>query len=55
MPGFTRVLVVGDMAELGAESEVCHAQVGEAAKAAGIDFTWQSVGKQKPYFISTAP
>ncbi|EIQ8035754.1 UDP-N-acetylmuramoyl-tripeptide--D-alanyl-D-alanine ligase, partial [Salmonella enterica subsp. enterica serovar Heidelberg str. N4541] len=28
---------VGDMAELGAESEACHLQVGEAAKAAGID------------------
>lgn len=36
MPGY-RVMVVGDMAELGAESEACHAQVGEAAKAAGID------------------
>lgn len=36
MPGY-RVLVVGDMAELGAESEACHVQVGEAAKTAGID------------------
>ncbi|VDZ54994.1 UDP-N-acetylmuramoyl-tripeptide--D-alanyl-D-alanine ligase [Citrobacter freundii] len=36
MPGY-RVLVVGDMAELGAESEACHVQVGVAAKAAGID------------------
>lgn len=36
MPGY-RVLVVGDMAELGAESEACHVQVGEAARAAGID------------------
>ncbi|ROU15980.1 UDP-N-acetylmuramoyl-tripeptide--D-alanyl-D-alanine ligase [Kluyvera ascorbata] len=36
MPGY-RVLVVGDMAELGAESEACHIQVGNAAKAAGID------------------
>lgn len=36
MPGY-RVLIVGDMAELGAESEACHVQVGEAAKAAGID------------------
>ena len=36
MPGY-RVMVVGDMAELGAESEACHAQVGDAAKAAGID------------------
>lgn len=36
MPGY-RVLVVGDMAELGGESEACHVQVGEAAKAAGID------------------
>lgn len=36
MPGF-RVMVVGDMAELGAEAQECHRQVGEAAKAAGID------------------
>lgn len=36
MPGY-RVMVVGDMAELGAESEECHAQVGAAAKAAGLD------------------
>lgn len=32
-----RVLVVGDMAELGAESEACHIQVGVAVKVAGID------------------
>lgn len=51
MPGY-RVLVVGDMAELGAESEACHVQVGEAAKAAGIDRVL-SVGKQS-YAISTA-
>ena len=36
MPGF-RVMVVGDMAELGAESVECHRQVGEAAKVSGID------------------
>jgi len=36
MPGF-RVMVVGDMGELGDEAEACHRQVGEAAKAAGID------------------
>ncbi|ERK12386.1 MAG: UDP-N-acetylmuramoyl-tripeptide--D-alanyl-D-alanine ligase [Pantoea sp.] len=36
MPGY-RVMVVGDMAELGDETESCHRQVGEAAKAAGID------------------
>lgn len=36
MPGY-RVFVVGDMAELGDESEACHIQVGEAAKASGID------------------
>ncbi|QGU13828.1 UDP-N-acetylmuramoyl-tripeptide--D-alanyl-D-alanine ligase [Leclercia sp. 119287] len=36
MPGY-RVMVVGDMAELGDESEACHLQVGEAAKASGID------------------
>ncbi|MCW6033171.1 UDP-N-acetylmuramoyl-tripeptide--D-alanyl-D-alanine ligase [Pantoea sp. JK] len=36
MPGY-RVMVVGDMAELGDEAELCHRQVGDAAKAAGID------------------
>ncbi len=36
MPGY-RVMIVGDMAELGADSEECHRQVGDAAKAAGID------------------
>ncbi|MDU2190859.1 MAG: Mur ligase family protein [Klebsiella pneumoniae] len=36
MPGF-RTMVVGDMAELGAESAACHREVGEAAKAAGLD------------------
>ena len=36
MPGY-RVMVVGDMAELGDESEACHVQVGDAAKASGID------------------
>ena len=51
MPGY-RVLVVGDMAELGAESESCHIQVGEAAKAAGIDRVL-SVGKLSQA-ISTA-
>ncbi len=43
MPGY-RVMVVGDMAELGDESEACHIQVGETAKAAGIDRVL-SVGK----------
>lgn len=36
MPGF-RVMVVGDMAELGVEARECHREVGEAAKAAAID------------------
>lgn len=43
MPGY-RVMVVGDMGELGAEAEDCHRQVGEAARAAGIDLVL-SVGK----------
>ena len=43
MPGY-RVMVVGDMAELGDESEACHIQVGETAKAVGIDHVL-SVGK----------
>lgn len=36
MPGY-RILVVGDMGELGVEAESCHRQVGEAAKFAAID------------------
>lgn len=36
MPGY-RVMVVGDMGELGDESELCHQQVGHAARLAGID------------------
>ncbi len=36
MPGY-RVMVVGDMAELGDEAAECHRQVGEAARLAGID------------------
>ncbi|QJT79119.1 UDP-N-acetylmuramoyl-tripeptide--D-alanyl-D-alanine ligase [Kosakonia sp. MUSA4] len=43
MPGY-RVMVAGDMAELGDESEACHIQVGEAAKGVGIDKVL-SVGK----------
>lgn len=43
MPGY-RVMVVGDMAELGDESQACHVQVGETAKAVGIDRVL-SVGK----------
>ncbi|MFT4465127.1 MAG: UDP-N-acetylmuramoyl-tripeptide--D-alanyl-D-alanine ligase [Sodalis sp. (in: enterobacteria)] len=36
MPGY-RVMVVGDMAELGDEAAECHRQVGEAVALAGID------------------
>ena len=36
MPGY-RVLVVGDMAELGDTAVDCHRQVGEAARQAGVD------------------
>lgn len=36
MPGY-RVLVVGDMGELGEDAEACHQQVGEVARDAGID------------------
>ncbi|MCX8957557.1 UDP-N-acetylmuramoyl-tripeptide--D-alanyl-D-alanine ligase [Erwinia psidii] len=36
MPGY-RVMVVGDMAELGEEAKACHHEVGEAARQAGID------------------
>ncbi|MGL4486575.1 MAG: UDP-N-acetylmuramoyl-tripeptide--D-alanyl-D-alanine ligase [Yersinia sp. (in: enterobacteria)] len=36
MPGY-RVMVVGDMAELGDTAIDCHRQVGEAARQAGID------------------
>ncbi|CNE70403.1 UDP-N-acetylmuramoyl-tripeptide--D-alanyl-D-alanine ligase [Yersinia nurmii] len=43
MPGY-RVMVVGDMAELGETAEDCHRQVGEAARLAGVDKVL-SVGK----------
>lgn len=33
----TRVLVLGDLAELGADEQELHAQLGEYAKAAGVD------------------
>jgi len=36
MPGY-QVLVAGDMAELGDETERCHREIGEAAREAGID------------------
>lgn len=36
MPGY-RVLVVGDMGELGEDAEACHQTVGEVARDAGID------------------
>lgn len=36
MPGY-RVMVVGDMGELGDEAESCHRQVGQAARLAGVD------------------
>jgi UDP-N-acetylmuramoyl-tripeptide--D-alanyl-D-alanine ligase len=36
MPGY-RVLVVGDMGELGEASEECHRQVGEKARQSGIN------------------
>jgi len=36
MPGY-RVMIVGDMGELGADAAECHRQVGEAIRLAGID------------------
>lgn len=39
-----RWLVLGDLAELGAQAESLHAQVGERARTAGIDALW-SVGQ----------
>lgn len=52
MPGY-RVMVVGDMAELGDESEACHIQVGEAAKGVGIDKVL-SVGKLSKALSATS-
>jgi len=49
MPGY-RVMVTGDMAELGVETEKCHREVGEAAREAGIDRVL-SIGKYS-HFIS---
>lgn len=51
MPGY-RVMVVGDMGELGDEAEECHREVGEAARLAGIDKVL-SVGKMS-HLISEA-
>ncbi|MDR0805692.1 MAG: UDP-N-acetylmuramoyl-tripeptide--D-alanyl-D-alanine ligase [Enterobacteriaceae bacterium] len=51
MPGY-RVMVVGDMGELGANAEDCHRQVGNAARLAGVDKVL-SVGKLSE-IISTA-
>lgn len=36
MPGY-RVMIVGDMGELGEDAVACHRQVGEAIRLAGID------------------
>jgi len=36
MPGY-QVLVAGDMAELGEETEKCHREIGEAVREAGLD------------------
>lgn len=47
-----RILVVGDMAELGENSELCHQQVAEFAKAAQLDFV-ASFGDESAV-ISTA-
>lgn len=46
-PGY-RVLVVGDMGELGQEAQACHQQIGEAAKAAKLDCVL-SVGQLSQY------
>lgn len=51
MPGY-RLMVVGDMGELGAEAELCHRQVGDAIRNAGVDRVL-SVGRLSR-FISDA-
>ena len=60
----SRVLVLGDMAELGSESEFFHRQVGEYAKSEGIDylyacgqysaFTCEAFGAQAQHFAEQA-
>ncbi|MEZ3501260.1 UDP-N-acetylmuramoyl-tripeptide--D-alanyl-D-alanine ligase [Pantoea sp. KPR_PJ] len=52
MPGY-RVMVVGDMAELGDEAEQCHREVGLAAKAAGVDCVL-SVGSLSGYISESS-
>jgi len=51
MPGY-RVMVTGDMAELGEEAEACHREVGEAARRAGVDKVLSVGGLSR--FISEA-
>jgi UDP-N-acetylmuramoyl-tripeptide--D-alanyl-D-alanine ligase len=50
MSGY-RVMVVGDMGELGDDAVECHKQVGQAAKQAGIDCVL-SVGKLSQFISS---
>ena len=48
----TRILVMGDMAELGAEAQALHEQIGKHARAAGIDGLY-AVG-EKSFFAANA-
>ena len=46
-----RLLVLGDMGELGADSESMHTEVGRAAKAAGID-ALHAVGESAKNYVA---
>lgn len=52
-PGY-RILVVGDMAELGQDAVQCHQQLGALAKTAGIDLVL-SYGNLSQYISSANP
>ena len=51
VPG-RRVLIIGDMGELGARAAACHGEIGSHARAAGIDAVY-ALGDQSQHAVTT--